>query len=192
MMRKKMSESSKQNTGSSPQKSNPLGFFILGALVLALIVMIGAWMKKSDLATLEIGKKAPDFSLTSFENKTYTISELKGKVVLVSFWSSWCTSCDEEGYILQEVWNELEPTGNYLFLGVDYVDTEDPALKYISKHGITYPNGPDLSANISKMFNISGVPETFLIGRDGTLKAIKIGPFESSEDVRIFLAQADN
>jgi cytochrome c biogenesis protein CcmG, thiol:disulfide interchange protein DsbE len=185
-----MTESSQPNTGSSPQKKYPLWFFIIGAIVLAIIVMIGAWMKNANVVTVEIGDKVPDFSITSFENKSYTLSELKGKVVLINFWASWCTSCDEESYMLQKVWNELEPGGNFLFLGVDYVDTEDPALKFISKHGITYPNGPDLGSNISKMFSISGVPETFLIGKDGTLKAVQLGPFESTDDVKTFLAKA--
>ena len=181
-----MAESNNHNP-----KNNPVGFLILGVLVFGLIVMIGVWMTKPSAASLEIGKQAPDFSLTSFENKAYTLSEYQGKVVLINFWASWCTSCDEEGLMFQEIWKELEPGGDYLFLGVDYVDTEDPALKYISEHAITYPNGPDLGAAISKMYGITGVPETFLIGKDGTLKAIQIGPFASSEEIRTFLAKAD-
>lgn len=185
-----MVESSEQKTNLNPQKNNPVWFILLGAVVLGLMVMIGIRMMKPESAMLEIGQKAPDFSLTSFENKTYSTLELKGKVVLVNFWSSWCVSCDDESYMLQKVWSELEPTGDFVFLGVDYVDTEEPALKFISKHGMTYPNGPDLASNISKQFKISGTPETFLIGKDGTLKAIQIGPFASVDDLRAFLAKA--
>ncbi|MCE1254397.1 MAG: TlpA family protein disulfide reductase [Anaerolineae bacterium] len=188
-----MVETENQNVVSAPKKNNPIGFYILGALVIALIVMIGVWMNKNSQVTrLEVGHPVPDFSITSFDNQAYNLSEYKGKVVLVNFWASWCATCDEEGYMLEEVWNEVQPGGQHLFLGVDYVDTQDPALKFISSHGVTYPNGPDLGANISKMFNITGVPETFLIGKDGTLKAIQIGAFASADDLRAFLAKADN
>lgn len=185
-----MIEKQDQKTIPSRAKTSPAWFILLGAVVLGLIVMMGAWMKKSDAKMLQIGQPVPDFSLTSFDGETYTLSQYRGKVVLINVWASWCYTCDEESYMLQEVWTEVEPAGETLFLGVDYVDTEKPALDFIREHGMTYPNGPDLGSAISKMLKIQGVPETFLIGTDGTLQAIQIGPFASAEDVRDFLAQA--
>jgi len=185
-----MVDPSVEKTGSRVSRGSIVWFVLSGVLILGLMLMIGVWMKKSDGATLEIGKTAPDFSLTSFAGDTYTLSELRGKVVLVNMWASWCFTCDEESNMLQEVWEEVEPTGEVLILGVDYVDTEKPALEFILSHGLTYPNGPDLGSNISKLYKVSGVPETFLIDQNGILKAIQIGPFTSSEDVRSFLAQA--
>lgn len=185
-----MVEPSAEKTGSSTLKHNVIWFALSGVIIVGLIFMIGAWMKKSGETTLEIGKPAPNFTLTSFSGDSYMLSELKGRVVLINIWASWCFTCDEESNMLQEVWEEIEPTGEFLFLGVDYVDTEKPALEFIQSHGLTYPNGPDLGSDISKLYKVNGVPETFLVDKEGVLRAIQIGPFTSSDDVRRFLAQA--
>jgi len=165
-------------------------FVILGIVVAGLLFMMGSWLKRSEVKMLSVGQSIPDFSMTSFSGESYRLSDLKSKIILVNIWSSWCTSCDEEALMLQEVWTEVEDSGYYLFLGLDYVDTEKPALAFIQEHGVTYPNGPDIGSNISKMFKIQGVPESFLIGKDGTLKAIQIGAFILSVDVREFLTLA--
>lgn len=185
-----MVEPSTEKTSPRALKGSVVWFALFGVVIIGLMLMIGIWMKKSDDTTLKIGNPAPDFSLTTFEGDTYTLSELRGQVVLINMWASWCFTCDEESNMLQEVWIEIQPTGKAIFLGVDYVDTEKPALEFIQSHGLTYPNGPDLGSNISKLYKVSGVPETFLIDQEGILRAIKIGPFNSSDDVRSFLAQA--
>lgn len=173
-------------------RTNWIWFILLGVIVIGLMVMMGAWMSKSNDTTLVVGETAPVFSLTSFDNEEFSLSEANGKIVLINVWASWCVTCDEESYMLQQVWEELEPEGDFLFLGIDYVDTEKPALEFINSHGITYPNGPDLGSSISKKYMVSGVPETFLIDREGILRAIKIGPFESVEEVHEFLSRTED
>jgi cytochrome c biogenesis protein CcmG/thiol:disulfide interchange protein DsbE len=59
---------------------------------------------------------------------------------------------------------------------VDYVDTEPEALAYIEEFDITYPNGPDIGTRISQLYRIQGVPETFYVAKDGTIREVKIGP----------------
>ena len=70
-----------------------------------------------------------------------------------------------------------------VFLGVNYVDTEPEALGYLAKFGITYPNGPDLGTRISQSFRIRGVPETYILGGDGALAHVKIGPYTSLDEI---------
>ena len=181
-----------QNQKEKRRNNIPILFVTLGLAVIGLIVMMGVWMKESKVQRLSIGNEMPDFKLVSFQGDEFTLHGLNGKVVLINFWSSWCSTCDEESYMLQEVWSEVEPSGNIQFLGVDYVDTETPASQFIAEHGMIYPNCPDLGSNISKLFEITGVPETFLIDQNGILKAIQIGPFNSTEDLRDFINQTDN
>jgi cytochrome c biogenesis protein CcmG, thiol:disulfide interchange protein DsbE len=176
----------KQNKGS------PVLFILIGLVVVGVIVMMGVWMKKSEVHRLAIGDKMPDFTLTSFDGEPYTLSLLQGKTVVINFWASWCKTCDAESFMLQEVWQDNESAHLVQFLGVDYVDTETPAKEFISSHGMTYPNGPDLGSKISKLFGITGVPETFLIDKNGVLKAIQIGPFDSADDLRDFIKQAES
>src|SRR4030066_120862 len=83
---------------------------------------------------------------------------------------------------LEEAHRRLSPQG-VLFLGVNYVDTEPEALAYLERFDITYPNGPDLGTRISQAFRIRGVPETYVVGPDGVLTYVKIGPFESLDEI---------
>jgi cytochrome c biogenesis protein CcmG/thiol:disulfide interchange protein DsbE len=104
-------------------------------------------------------------------------------VVVLNFWASWCKPCEQEAAELEQAWQKYEPTGQVLFLGADYVDTEPEARIYLQKFGITYPTGPDLATRISQMFRIQGVPETYFIDRDGVLQYVMIGPFSSVDQI---------
>ena len=85
---------------------------------------------------------------------------------------------------MEQAWRLYEPSGQVVFLGVDYVDTEPEAMGYLNKFDITYPNGPDLRTDISQLFRIRGVPETYIIDRQGKLAVVKIGPFVSLPEIR--------
>ena len=167
-------------------------FIFIGLVVIGIIVLMGVWMRNSKVERFGIGNQIPEITMTSFQGESYSLSQMRGKIIVINFWASWCTTCDAESYMLQEVWEEMEPNNDIQFLGVDYVDTEIPALEFINDHGLTYPNCPDLGSKISELFGISGVPETFLIDQDGVLKAIQIGPFDSAYDLRSFIEQAVN
>lgn len=164
---------------------------ISAVLLIGLLAILAMWMKQSSDKSLEVGVDIPDFSLTAFSGETYQKSQLKGKLVLVNFWSSWCASCNEEGDALEEVWQDMKTSGDVVFIGVNYVDTERDSLAFIEKYGFTYPNGPDMGSKISHIFKVQAVPETYIIGRDGRLAAMKIGPFESADEIRELLKSAD-
>ncbi len=70
-----------------------------------------------------------------------------------------------------------------VFVGLAYVDTEPNSLAYLEKFGITYANGPDLATKVSQMFRVRGVPETYVIDRQGRLAYVKIGPFSSTAEI---------
>jgi cytochrome c biogenesis protein CcmG/thiol:disulfide interchange protein DsbE len=109
---------------------------------------------------------APDFTIETYGGETYTLSDLRGQVVVINFWASWCSPCVEEAEDLEAVWQAYKDRG-VLFIGVDYADSEAGGLEFIERHGITYPNGPDLGTVISDAYNIRGVPETFIVNAGG-------------------------
>lgn len=136
---------------------------------------------------------APDFTLTTFDNQQVTLKELRGKVVVLNFWASWCQPCRLEAAYLEQTWRKYKDQG-VVFIGVDYVDTEPNALAYLKEFDITYFNGPDLGTRISQAYGIKGVPETFYIAKNGELRGVKIGPLETPEleqKIEELLAEAE-
>ncbi len=158
--------------------------------LLGLLGLIGLGLRRAQQPVIAIGSPVRDFTLTLFEGYEYQgakevkLSDLRGKVVVINVWASWCKPCEAEAPYLQEAWEYFEPTGKVVFLGVDYVDTEPDARASMEKFGITYPNGPDLGTRISQLLNRNmGVPETYIVDASGTLRYIKIGPFESTGEI---------
>lgn len=153
-------------------------------LVVGLIALLAWGLVQASKEPLSDGM-APDFTLTSFDGRTYTLSELRGQVVIINFWASWCPPCREEAAYLESTWRKYQDKG-VIFIGVDYADAEKPALAYIDEFDITYFNGPDLGTRISQKYNIKGVPETYYVAKDGSLKGNHIGPlFPPELDNRI-------
>lgn len=163
------------------------------AFLTGLLVLIGARLSRAQQGTVQPGYQVPDFSLTLFSGYEYEgqssvkISDLRGKVVFVNIWASWCKPCEQEAAVLEEAWKYYQSTGKVVFLGVDYVDTEPEARIFLKKFGNTYPNGPDLGTRIAQMFRIQGVPETFIIDTKGILRNVKIGPFLSMDEIKAMI-----
>lgn len=154
--------------------------------IAALLVLVGTTLKKRQQGTIQPGDKLPDISLTLFSGYEFEgkpevkLSDFAGKIVVLNFWASWCKPCEQEAADLQEAFEFYE--GEVIFLGVDYVDTESEARTYLKKFQITYPNGPDLRTELSQLFRITGVPETYFIDQEGILYYIKVGPFVTVEE----------
>lgn len=149
------------------------------ALVLGLLALVAVQLNKAQKGAIRIGQVAPTFTLETFDGQVVAPEEMAGKVVLINFWASWCKPCEQEAADLQTAWEMYQGRGDVLFLGVDYVDTDAEARRYMEKFSITYPSGADLRTAISQSYGITGVPETFIIGKDGNLAYVKIGPFNS-------------
>lgn len=149
------------------------------SFVLALLGFLGWGMVRAQRGQIQSGQ-APDFTLKTFDNQQVSLKDLRGKVVVINFWASWCLPCRQEAAYLEKTWRKYKDSG-VVFIGVDYVDTEPMALAYIKEFDITYYNGPDLGTRISQSYGIKGVPETFYIGKNGELRGLKIGPLESPE-----------
>jgi cytochrome c biogenesis protein CcmG/thiol:disulfide interchange protein DsbE len=153
-------------------------------VLLAFLVMIAWSLRNAQMGPIGIGDNVPPFSLTTFEGDTLSSGDFSGKVILINFWASWCTVCEDEALELETAWQQYKADGEVVFMGVDYVDTEPEAKAYLDKFHVTFPNGPDLGTKISQMFRIRGVPETYIIGRDGKLAYAKIGPFISLQEIQ--------
>lgn len=160
------------------------------AVLAGLLVVVAITLKRSQQGTVQPGEKIPAFSMPLFSgyelngSNQVNITDLRGKVVLINFWASWCKPCEQEAADLRQAWEYYQPTGKVVFLGIDYVDTEPEARAYMQKFGITYANGPDLGTRVSQLFRIKGVPETYVLDQEGVLRKIKVGPFSSLDELK--------
>ncbi|MCL4294576.1 MAG: TlpA family protein disulfide reductase [Anaerolineae bacterium] len=157
---------------------------VLGILAILAFMAVFGW-KLYDSAQGQIKSGlAPDFTLTLFDGSPLTLSQLRGQVVVINFWASWCVPCRDEAPVLEQTWRRYRDRG-VLFIGVDYLDTDKEALAFIEEFTITYPNGPDLGTRIAKDYRIAGVPETFFIAKDGRVADLQIGPLTEDRLVNI-------
>jgi len=163
---------------------------LIWSALVVLLMVIGIVLNRRSEGNIQVGNRIPDFTLPLFsgyesnDQSEIRFSDLRGKVVVINFWASWCKPCELEAADLQAAWEYYRPTGQVIFLGVNYVDTEPEARLYLQKFGITYPNGPDLGTRISQLFRISGVPETYFVDKNGVLRYVRVGPFTSLEEIQ--------
>jgi cytochrome c biogenesis protein CcmG/thiol:disulfide interchange protein DsbE len=179
-----MTENLPEKPEGNPFTSPKWGRMLAWGGLLALLLIVGLGLIRTQEGPVRVGQDAPGFVLTTFDGEQIHSADLDGKVVVLNFWASWCKPCEREAADLETAWRFYQSRDDILFLGVDYVDTESEAMVYLEKFDITYPNGPDLRTAISQSFRIRGVPETYIVGKDGVLAHAQIGPFTSLTQIR--------
>lgn len=127
------------------------------------------------------GRPAPDFSLpTLAAGDSIKLGELRGKVVVVNFWASWCIPCRDEHPVLLEASRTYRPKG-VEFLGIAYNDKPDDSRRWLNELGSAYPSLMDNGARTAIDYGVSGVPETFILDKQGVVAFKKFGPITTSE-----------
>ena len=122
-----------------------------------------------------VGRAAAPFSIQLFDGGSLSLADLKGKVVVLNFWASWCyPACYEEAPVLERGWRAWKDRG-VVVVGVDIQDQEEPARKFLKQFSLSFPNGPDPSGKISVDYGVYGVPETFFIDRAGRIRKKHVG-----------------
>lgn len=147
-----------------------LVFTLILVAILAVVALFAVGLRRATRGP-EIGKPAPPFTLPLFDGGQISLADLRGKVVVINFWASWCDPCREEAAVLERMWREYRDRG-VVFLGIDYVDVESEARKYLQEFDVTYPNGPDVGQKIARAYRIRGVPETFFVDPQGNIAPI--------------------
>jgi cytochrome c biogenesis protein CcmG, thiol:disulfide interchange protein DsbE len=160
-------------------------------LLVGLLALVGFGLRRAQNPMAVIGKPVPNFDLVYYPGYEYNnkaemkLSDLQGKIVMINIWASWCKPCEQEAPELEQAWQFYKDSNDVILIGVDYVDTPAGANEYLTKFNITFPNAPDLKSNISSILNRQmGVPETYFIDRKGILRNIKIGPFDSVDEIK--------
>lgn len=130
---------------------------------------------------LQTGQPAPAFTLVDLQSKAVAFpAHAAGQVVAVRFWADWCPFCESEMTQLEPVYRKYRDQGLRL-LAVNVRQDAETARRFVAKLGISYETLLDLDGRVARSYGVLGLPTTFFIGRDGTLKGKVIG--ESTPEV---------
>ena len=141
------------------------------AALLALLVWKVVHQDKGVALQLAKGKRpaAPHFDLSRLDRSgKLSLASLRGKVVVLNFWASWCDPCKGEAPRLEAAWQSFRRDG-VVVVGVDAQDFSGDARKFIRKFKLTYPNVHDGPGDVLPKYGVTGFPETYFVGRDGKL-----------------------
>ena len=127
-----------------------------------------------------------DFQITTLDGRELRLSDLRGSIVMVDFWSSWCPPCRAEAPVLSEAYERWSQLG-VEFVGISIWDNEEDVADFLSRHNITYPNGID-DGSIAVEFGVKGIPEKFFVNPQGEIVRKVNGP-NTSQSLDAVLTQ---
>lgn len=164
------------------------------AVIMAVILFLGLavliFSISDDQATKKgikavAGLEAPPLFLEDTAGKRLSENDLKGTVLFINFWASWCKPCREEMPSIQALYNQVRADKRIRFIMVLYKDDVEKAMKYLKENNLDLPVYIDINAKTASNYGITGVPETYLVGKNGIISQKIIGPADWSSNKAI-------
>ena len=137
-------------------------------------------------AAAEPGTQAPGFTAKTFDGKEISLADYRGKIVFVDFWASWCSPCRESLPMYDKLAADFG-ADDFAVIAVNLDETASDARKFIAQHPVRYTIVQNPQGDIPKAFGVSGMPSSYLIDRDGTIRQRHIG--FSKKDVDMLRAE---
>ncbi len=151
-----------------PRRSLSIGALVLLIGVALTVLIFGLALVRQQQGAPTTGP-APDFTIKTFDGKEFTLSQQRGKVVVINFWASWCGPCRDEAAAFESLWQQYQDKA-VVFLGITFADDPKDSEAFMAEYGMTYPNAEDGKSEVSKgLYRIQGVPETFVIDKQGNV-----------------------
>jgi len=157
---------------------------IVLSLLTAAIVIAGCGGDSSDGQGITPGSEAPDFQLQSLDGGKVSLSELRGRPVMLNFWASWCGPCRMEMPVFQEVSkDDMWKAGGLVILAVNLGESSSRVQEFVEYYGLTFPVLLDTSSKVGMMYNAATLPTTYFIDNDGIIRSIRRGAFTNRQDI---------
>ncbi len=170
---------------------------VVGVLV-GLLIVGGVWVNANRTPTAlptlsEVAPyAAPAFTLRNLDGALVSLSDFKGKVVLLNFWATWCQPCKEETPELEAVYQQLKDEG-LVIVGVDLFNTERPQERgiadvrsFVALYGVSYPIVLDETGSVARDYAIAPIPTSYFIDQQGRVRFIRVGKVSRSDVERVF------
>lgn len=155
------------------KKKNTLIWIVAVCLLLAAAYTIYAKYKPSGSISQSQTSKdkimAPEFTLKDLDGNSATLSDYKGKIVVLNFWAVWCKYCIQEMPDLNELGKQLEKDGDAVILAIDSEEAENKVRDYVNSANINLKVLLDTDGKVTSLYGIQGFPTTFILNPDGTL-----------------------
>ena len=157
-------------------------FLILAGCLALFITACG----EKPVAT--VGKPAPDFDTLDLDGKVWSLSKLKGKVVFINFWATWCSPCREEMPSMQRLYTKL-PKDKFEMIALFNNDKKPAVRNFVSQLELTFPILSDEHNFAGTKYGLTGLPETFIVDKQGVIREKIIGPakWDSPENVEMLM-----
>jgi thiol-disulfide isomerase/thioredoxin len=123
-----------------------------------------------------VGSLVPDVELVGIDKNKLNLLDLKGSVIFINFWATWCESCIDEMPSIEILYNHFSGNSKFKLITIIYRDNGNNALDYMKENGYTFPVYLNPDGTAAKKFGITGVPESFIIDKKGILREKVIGP----------------
>ncbi|MFQ5536783.1 MAG: peroxiredoxin family protein [Gemmatimonadota bacterium] len=159
-------------------KKNPLRSPYLWAVTAAILIVVLAWVGRERYQPVLSGARAPDFTAYTLDGEPRTLDDFRGKVILLNIWATWCPPCREEMPSMERLYREMQGTDfEIVAVSVDAPQGTSDAFgrpggdlkAFVEEFGLTFPILHDPEGKIQQIYQTTGVPESFIIGRDGII-----------------------
>jgi peroxiredoxin len=172
-------------------------WWIVGGLVAIIVALVGAgWLVRDRFLPVEVGTAAPAFEARTLAGEPVSIDDLRGEVVLLNIWATWCPPCVEEMPAMQRLYQTLGPEGlKVVAVSIDVAqgatdatgNTGGDVAAFVREFGLTFDIWHDPSGGIQRTYRTTGVPESFVVDRSGTIVKKVIGATEWDSPANIDL-----
>jgi peroxiredoxin len=166
-----------------------------GAIVLGVLILGGIWIAVSQVPASATtsgaipsprqGFAAPDFTLDTLDGQSVTLSDLRGKAVVVNLWASWCPPCRAEMPALQAAYEADRERGlEILAVDMTYQDREQDVLRFVQDFGLNFTVALDRDGTVARQYLLRALPSTFFVGPDGVIRKVVVGGPMSEATIR--------
>jgi peroxiredoxin len=167
--------------GGEPNGSEPVGPDLSG---LGLVVDCD----QNPIGSLEVGDPAPDFRFQDAAGATFSLSDFRGRLVMLNFWATWCPYCNQQLPYVQQTF-EKWPSTDVVLLTIDKGEDPSTVAAFMQDQGLSFPVLTDVNQITEAQYYLRGIPTTFFIDAEGVVQVVKVGYFHTYEDIEAILNQ---
>ena len=171
------------------EKEKPVNLTAAFIVFLMITTLLVVWSLKqnnpffqsANQAPVRVGLPAPDFTFPGLDGNKVSLSDYRGKVVFINIWATWCPPCVEEMPSMQKLYQKLKGE-NFEILAVS-IDSKGAKVvaPFMKKYQLTFPALLDSMGTIKRIYKTTGVPESYIIAKDGILAKKVLGPLDWSQ-----------